>query len=48
MPKKKPANLSMKAEATAKAELVARATYQRKRTITEIIPPDVTRAKIGA
>jgi hypothetical protein len=42
--KKKPAT-KIKAEATARAELVAKATYQRKRTTTEVIPPDVTRAK---
>lgn len=44
--RKSPANL--KARASAKAEIVAKATYQRKRTTTEIIPPDVTRAKAGA
>lgn len=38
----------MRAEATAKAELVAKATYQRKRTISEVIPPDVTRARTSA
>src|SRR4051812_14734047 len=34
-------------KATAKVEAVAKATYQRKRTTTEIIPADVTRAKAG-
>jgi hypothetical protein len=36
------------AKATAKFEAVAKATYSRKRTTTEVIPPDVTRAKAGA
>jgi hypothetical protein len=47
MAKKKVSARKVKAEATAKAELVAKATYQRKHTTTEIIPPDVTRAKAG-
>ena len=34
--------------ATAKIEASARASYSRKKTTTEIIPPDVTRAKTGA
>jgi len=38
----------VKAVATAKLEAVAKATYSRNRTITEVIPPDVTRAKNGA
>jgi hypothetical protein len=42
---KKKTKTKVKAEATAKAEIVARATYQRKRTTTEVIPPDVTRAR---
>jgi hypothetical protein len=48
MAKKKRAVPVMKAEATAKAELVAKATYRRTRVTTEVIPPDVTRAKAGA
>ncbi len=48
MTKKKSTKASIKAEATAKAELVAKATYQRKHTSTEVIPPDVTRAKASA
>lgn len=35
-------------KATARIEAVARATYQRKKTITETIPPDVSRAKASA
>jgi hypothetical protein len=35
-------------EASAKLQAVAKASYQRKRTTTEVIPPDVTRAKAGA
>src|SRR5262245_44976769 len=38
----------VEAIATAKLEAVAKATYSRKRTTTEVIPPDVTRAKTGA
>jgi hypothetical protein len=45
--KRKPA-AKLRAEATAKAELTAKATYQRKRTTIEVIPPDVTRAKVKA
>ncbi len=48
MTKKKSAKPSLKTEATAKAELVAKATYQRKHSTTEVIPADVTRAKAGA
>jgi hypothetical protein len=40
--------LEAAAKATAKLEAVAKATYSRKRTTTEVIPPDVTRAKTGA
>jgi len=36
------------AKAIARVEAVAKASYQRKRTTTEIIPPDVSRAKAGA
>jgi hypothetical protein len=38
----------IKAKATAKAEVIAKATYQRKHTTTAVVPPDVTRAKTGA
>ena len=48
MVKKKTSTPTIKAEATAKAEVVAKATYQRKHSITEVVPPDVTRAKAGA
>jgi hypothetical protein len=46
MPKRKLATPSIKAE--AKAEFVAKASYSRKRVTTEVIPPDVTRARAGA
>jgi hypothetical protein len=46
MTRKKSAKPSIKA--TAKAEIIAKATYQRKHTTTEVVPPDVTRAKAGA
>jgi hypothetical protein len=39
--------VTAKVGATAKAHAIVKATYQRKRTITEIIPEDVTRAKAG-
>jgi len=45
---KKKAVPPIKAEATAKAELAVKAIYQRKHSTTEVIPPDVTRAKAGA
>jgi len=45
--KKRPA-IKLGVKATARLEAVAKATYQRKRTTTEIIPPDVSRAKAGA
>lgn len=48
MAKKKSAQPKLQATASAKAEVVAKATYQRKRIITAIIPPDVTRAKTSA
>jgi hypothetical protein len=35
-------------KATAKFHAVAKAAYQRKKTITEVIPPDVSRAKASA
>jgi hypothetical protein len=38
----------LKVSANAKVEASAKATYQRKRITTEIIPPDVSRAKAGA
>jgi hypothetical protein len=38
----------IEAKAIARVEAVAKATYQRKKTTTEIIPPDVSRAKAGA
>jgi hypothetical protein len=44
----KRADAKLDAVATAKLEAVARASYQRKKVITEAIPPDVTRAKAGA
>lgn len=48
MPKKRVHKAVMEARASAKAEAVVKASYQRKRITTEIIPPDVTRAKAGA
>src|ERR1700738_4117712 len=36
------------AEAIAKAEVSAKIVRQRKHSITEVIPPDVTRARAGA
>jgi hypothetical protein len=48
MAKKRKPLSKLKAEATAKAEIVAKATYQRKHSTTEVVPPDVTRAKAGA
>jgi hypothetical protein len=45
---KKDKGAPVKGSATAKLEAVAKATYTRKRTITEVIPPDVTRAKTSA
>jgi hypothetical protein len=44
---KKP-NIKVSANASAKVAAVAKASYARKRTTTEIIPPDVTRAKARA
>ena len=44
MPKK----ASKKANVSAKVEATAKAIYQRKRTTTEVIPPDVTRARTAA
>src|SRR5580704_6544999 len=48
MGKSKSASSGISARATAKVEAVAKATYQRKKTTTEVVPPDVTRAKAGA
>jgi hypothetical protein len=52
MPRKKTKEVSAtpKIEAVAKATAEAKATYSRshKRTVTEVIPEDVTRAKAGA
>jgi hypothetical protein len=48
MTKKIKPSSGVKADATARAELVAKASYERKHTSTEVIPPDVTRAKAGA
>jgi hypothetical protein len=48
MAKKKRAVPAIRAEATAKAELIAKASYRRTHTTTEVIPPDVTRAKASA
>jgi hypothetical protein len=42
------AKMPLKAEATAIVKAVATARYERKRNITEVIPPDVTRAKASA
>jgi hypothetical protein len=39
---------NISAKATARLEAVAKATYHRNRTTTEIVPPDVSRAKAGA
>jgi hypothetical protein len=47
MPKKLPRLVELRAKATAKFEAIAKASYQRKKTITEVIPADVTRAKTG-
>jgi hypothetical protein len=45
MSRKKGKGAPVKGSAAANFEAVAKATYTRKRTITEVIPPDVTRAK---
>ncbi|MBI2714655.1 MAG: hypothetical protein HYX37_09385 [Rhizobiales bacterium] len=44
MTRKKP-KIKIVATGSAKAELVAKASYQHKKTVTEVIPPDVSRAK---
>jgi hypothetical protein len=38
---------SLNIEGAAKVEAVAKATFARKKSITEVIPPDVTRANVG-
>jgi Abortive infection alpha len=48
MPRKPRQGVGVSASADAKIEAIAKASYERKRTITEVIPPDVTRAKAGA
>jgi hypothetical protein len=48
MGRKKATAPKIKAEAIAKAEFIAKATYQRKHSTTAVVPPDVTRAKAGA
>jgi len=48
MAKNRSSKPKISAKATAKAELVAKATYERKHLTTEVVPPDVTRAKAGA
>jgi hypothetical protein len=45
---KNPPKIPFKAEALAKAELVAKASFERKHSSIEVIPPDVTRAKTSA
>ena len=41
-------NAELSAKAIAKAEISAKASFQRKKIISEVVPPDVTRAKVGA
>lgn len=48
MGKKKAPATSIGAKAIARAEVIAKATYQRKHSTTAVVPPDVTRAKAGA
>lgn len=48
MARKKRPSIDVSARASAEVGAVAKASYQRKRTVTEVIPPDVTRAKAGA
>jgi hypothetical protein len=45
---KKSSGPKISAKATAKFEAVAKATYQRRKTTTEVVPPDVSRAKARA
>jgi hypothetical protein len=46
MPKNR--KIKVEAKAVAKIEASAKASFQRKKNITEVIPPDVIRAKAGA
>jgi hypothetical protein len=46
--KRSPTGIKAEAAAIAKIEARATASIQRKKNITEVIPPDVTRAKAGA
>jgi hypothetical protein len=46
--RKRSSGPKISAKATARLEAVAKATYFRKKTTTEVIPPDVSRAKAGA
>lgn len=48
MAKRQKQKRGVDAKASVKVEAIAKATYQRKRTITEVIPSDVSRAKAGA
>jgi hypothetical protein len=48
MGRKKSPGPEISAKASTRLEAVAKATYQRKKTTTEVIPPDVTRAKASA
>lgn len=43
--KRRRSKIDISAKATAKVEASAKASLQRKKNITEVIPPDVTRAK---
>jgi hypothetical protein len=38
---------SLKVEVSTKVAAVAQAKCERKRTMTEVVPPDLTRAKVG-
>lgn len=48
MAKKRIPKIKAEAKAVAKIEASAKVSFQRKKTISEIIPLDVTRAKAGA
>lgn len=48
MAKKHVPKIKAEAKAIAKVEASVKASYHRKKTTTETIPPDVTRAKAGA
>lgn len=41
-------NIGIEAAASAKIEAVAKASFERKKTVTEVVPQDVTRAKASA